>query len=252
MGFVAWPEDNAAIYDDEATANDAWLDTFTKMLEKVKRTRGFVLQIQQGVVREKSKMQKAEERIAGPGWLEVPRIGVYSFPSTHFRGGSFLAENYMEHAIEAARSQWAKGVWKEVQMVSEVFEALDGELQFEGNLVHGRARCTWPSGAIYEGDYHKGRRHGMGRFTWASGEVYDGDFQADMMHGRGRYKFPNGDLELSLYEEDLPKGCGIRLERRWLFRDTYWLLKDGEKDRKLNRAEAERMVEDLGLPELQP
>lgn len=197
-------------------------------------------------------MQEAEERIAGPGWLDVPRIGVYSFPSTHFRGGSFLAEKYMEDAIAAARSQWAKGICKEVQMVSEVFEALDGELHFEGNLVHGLARCTWPSGSIYEGDYRKGRRHGVGRFTWASGEVYDGDFQEDMMHGMGRYKLVNGDLEVSLYEEDLPKGSGIRLERACLFRDAYWLLKDGQKDRELSRAEAQRMVKDLGLPQLQP
>ena len=58
--------DNLAIYrDDEAAANDAWLDTLTRHLEEVKKTKGFVLQIQQGAVREKTKMQEAEERMGG-------------------------------------------------------------------------------------------------------------------------------------------------------------------------------------------
>ena len=42
-------------------------------------TRGFVLQVQPGVLREKSAMQVAEEMQSG--WLQVPRIGYFAFDS---------------------------------------------------------------------------------------------------------------------------------------------------------------------------
>ena len=159
MRVGRWPtEDNAVIYKgDEAAANDAWLDTFTKMLEMVKRTKGFVLQIQQG-------MQEAEERMGG--WLDVPRIGVFAFPFTHVRGGTSLAELRMQEAIAAAQAQWEKGVWKDLQMVSPVFEAVEGELQLnERGEVEGLARSTYPDGATYEGQYRDGLKQEQGHGT---------------------------------------------------------------------------------------
>ena len=230
-------EDNAAIYEgDEAAANDAWLDTFTKMLEEVKRTKGFVLQIQQGVVREKTKMQEAEERMGG--WLDVPRIGVFAFPITHVRGGGtpYLIEQYVDKAIAAAQAQWEKGVWKDVQMVSPVFEAVEGELQLnERGNVEGFARCTWPDGNSYAGQFHHGLKHGQGTFKWAHGDAYSGDYERDKMHGRGTHSHANGDVVLSLYDANQRKGPGIWLEKA---SGRYFLLKDGQVACELNRAEA--------------
>ncbi|CAJ1375448.1 unnamed protein product [Effrenium voratum] len=168
---------NAEIY--KAEANDRWLRTFNENLEKVKESRGFVLQIQQGVVRHKSAMQVAEEKQSG--WLNVPRIGVFAFPSTQHRGGGTLGEQHMAQAVEAARRQWAQ---TDVEMVSEVYEPLDGEaaLPLKGNSIHGRARCIFPSGNVYEGEFQDDKRHGRGKETYADGRVYEGEYQVWFYH----------------------------------------------------------------------
>ena len=59
------------VYGD--LADSRWLRTFNENLVKVRETKGFVLQIQQGILRDKSDMQVAEEMQSG--WLQVPRIG---------------------------------------------------------------------------------------------------------------------------------------------------------------------------------
>eukprot|EP00439_Symbiodinium_sp_Y106_P023905 s3084_g2.t3 len=83
--------DNKELHKDEA--NDRWLRTFCENLDKIQEARnGFVLQIQQGVVREKSHMQIAEERM-GKQW-SVPCMGLYAFAITHLRGGGSLAEQF--------------------------------------------------------------------------------------------------------------------------------------------------------------
>ena len=78
-------------------------------------------------------MQLAEEKQSG--WLQVPRIGYFAFANKVDRGGAATAELRMDEAIAAAKAQWQKGVWQEVQLVSTVFEAVDGELQLD---EHGR------------------------------------------------------------------------------------------------------------------
>ena len=114
---------------------------------KVRETKGFVLQIQQGAMRHKSDMQVAEEMQSG--WLQVPRMGYFAFPITDVRGGGNLAEEYMDDAIKAARAQWTKGVAPDVEMISEVFEPLEGELRFnDRGGVDGPARCTFPDGNV--------------------------------------------------------------------------------------------------------
>ena len=233
------------------------------MLEEVKRTKGFVLQIQQRVVREKTKMQEAEERMGG--WLDVPRIGVYAFPITHVRGGGTMGEEYMEKAIAAAQAQWEKGVWRDVQMVSEVFEAVEGELQLnERGQVEGLARTTYPDGETYVGQHHNGLKHGHGSFKWVDGEVYVGDFENDKMHGRGTYSYAKGDVYVGFYNANQRKGPGI-----WLAKasGSYFFSVDGQNERELSRAEAgqlafrhpfgahfvrqaEQIIKEHGLPEL--
>ena len=109
----------------------------------MKKTKGFVLQIQQGAMRDKSDMQVAEEMQSG--WLQVPRIGYFAFPVTDVRGASNTSEKEMDDAIKAARAQWHKGVAPDVEMISEVFEPLEGELCFnDRGDVEGPARVTFP------------------------------------------------------------------------------------------------------------
>ena len=173
------------LHKDEA--NDRWLRTFCENLDKIQEARnGFVLQIQQGVVREKSHMQIAEERM-GKQW-SVPCIGLYAFAITHLRGGGDLAEQHLASAVEKARKQWEEGsIRAEVQMVSEWFEPIgNGELHVnEHGMVQGRARCRLPSGAVYEGDFKDNTRHGWGTSWYESGEIYEGEFQNGNRHGKG-------------------------------------------------------------------
>ena len=232
--------------------------TFNENLHKVKASRGFVLQIQKDTVREKSPMLVAQEMQSG--WLQVPRIGYFAFANKVARGGTDMAEEYMGDAIAAARAQWEKGVCKCVEMVSEVFEAVEGELCFnEIGEVQGLARCTWPNGCVYEGSwlknqkhghgavkyadgasyvgqYENGLKHGLGTYKWADGEAYCGDFANDTRHGRGAHTYANGNVYVGFYEAGQRKGPGVSMQKGLLF--GYWLMKDGEKEREISRAEA--------------
>ena len=192
-------------------------------------------------MREKSDMQVAEEMQSG--WLQVPRIGFFAFPLTHVRGGNNRAEERMDMAFKAARAQWTKGVAPEVEMVSPIYEPLEGKLRFnEWGEVEGPAQVTFPSGNVYEGQFKGGRRHGPGTLTFACGNV-----------------------EVCFYEEGQLEGPGVRLEKGWLFGRSYWLLKDGKKVRKISPTEArssvfgrsqlcwrqaKKLVKEHGLPEL--
>ena len=232
-------------------------------------TKGFVLQIQQGATHLKSHMQVAEETQAK--WLKVPRIAVWSFEGArHVVGGISLAKEYMETALKQAEEQWRNGVWSTVQMCSERYEAVDGGEQAptdsEGR-VHGRAKCTYPSGelyvgeykhgtrhgkgeytfpsgAVYVGEYQHGKRHGKGTATYADGDVYDGEFQDDKMHGKGTFTNPDGDFELGFYVDDNDSGEGVKFTKD---RQKAWLLKDGKAVRELSPSEAAKKVQELGL-----
>ena len=152
-------------------------------------------------------MQLAEEKQSG--WLQVPRIGYYAFAITDIRGGANEAHERMENAIKAARRQWANGVAPHVEMISEVFEPLEGELWFnEWGGVEGPARATFPDGNVYEGNYKGGRRHGQGTAKWASGDMYVGQFENDKKHGRGTFTFANGDMYVGQFENDKRHGRG--------------------------------------------
>ena len=196
------------MYKEEADSR--WLLTFQEHLDIIEKSkRGFVLQIQQGVIREKSYMQISEEKM-GKKW-NVPRIGLYAFPITHLRGGNTLAEKYLATAVEKARAQWEEGVKDEVQMVAEWFEPIGGDLELPVNgegLVQGRVRCTWPDGSVYEGDSKDGRRHGKGTNTYADGEVFVGEYKDGKKNGKGTYTYASGAVFVGEYKDDKMNGKG--------------------------------------------
>ncbi|CAE7922888.1 PIP5K9 [Symbiodinium necroappetens] len=251
--------DNKERYGDKA--DDRWLRTFCENLTRIQREkRGFVLQIQQGVAREKSDMQIAEEEM-GTNW-RIPCIGLFAFPTTIPRGGSNLAELYLALAVERAKKQWEEeGIKDEVEMVSTWFEPLegDGELRVDDSgRLQGRARCTWPDGAVYEGEwkdglhhgkgtytaadghvfvgeYQNGQQHGKGTFTYASGEVFVGEHQDGKRHGKATFTFADGTVQVGFYDQGEDKGRAVRLSAK---RTQAWLFMDGNFEREVSVAEA--------------
>lgn len=99
----------------------------------------------------------------------------------------------------------------------------------------GKHRFEYPNGDIYEGEWNDGKMDGSGTYTFNNtdthtevfypntnsyqnkndtrGDVYDGQFKADKPDGLGTYKFVDGRVEISLYEDGLPKGNGVRWSR---------------------------------------
>ena len=198
---------------------------------KVKHTKGFVLQIQQGATHVKSHMQVAEEEQSG--WLQVPRIAVWSFEAEDARalvGGISLAEKYMETALKQAEEQWRNGVWPTLQRCSAHFEAVDGGAQVptdSDGQVHGRAKVTFPDGAVYVGDFQHGKKHGKGTFTFASGAVYDGEWQDDKKHGKGTFTYPDGRVYAGEYQHGKKHGKGTETYANGNVYDGEW--EDGKK-----------------------
>ena len=228
----------------EEQVNDRWLLSFNENLEKVEATQGFVIQIQQGVQREKSFMQIAEEKMAR--WLKVPRIGIYSletekvvFPPDHF-----------QTAKEKAQEQWAKKeIGPEVVMCSEIFEPLvEGQklpVDKDGAIT-GKARGVDANGAVYEGDFVRHKREGRGKYTWPNGDTYEGEFAHHKIHGRGMYRYASGDVEVGSYEADEDTGVGVKR----LADGSYWQLDAGKVVKKISEEEAKRLVKQHTLPSL--
>ena len=217
--------------------------------EQVKRTKGFVLQIQQGVSHEKSHMQVAEEQQSG--WLNVPRIAVFAFEGARdLVGGNGWSEEYMDRALWQTMEQWRKGIEAELQMCSERFEPVDGAdkvpTDSEG-LVHGMAKCTYPDGHVQVGQFQHGTPHGQGTCTFASGRVYSGEFQRGLEHGQGKFTKVDGNFALGFWVAGRLSGEAVQFSKD---RQKAWLVKNGEVAQELSLSEAAKKVEELGLSKL--
>ena len=217
--------------------------------EQVKRTKGFVLQVQQGVSHEKSHMQVAEEQQSA--WLNVPRIAVFAFDDNRdVVGGSNMAKEHMETALAKAEEQWRNGIEAELQMCVQRFEPVDGAdkvpTDSDGN-VHGMAKCTFPNGDVYIGEHQHSIMHGHGTYTWADGAVYVGEYQHGEKHGQGKFTFPSGAFDLVSFVAGKPSGEAVRFSKD---RQNAWLLKAGKRAQELSPSEAAKKVEELGLSKL--
>ena len=193
-------------------------------------------------------MQKAEEMQTK--WIKVPRVAVWAFGGARnlvLLGGSTLAKERMETALAKAEEQWRNGIQAELQMCSERFEPVDGAdkvpTDSEG-CVHGMAKCTYPDGGVYIGEWQHGERHGQGTYNYADGAVFVGELQHDKMHGRAKYTNAGGMFALGFFADGNFSGEAV-----WFSKDRQqaWLVKDGKSVRELSQSEAVKKVGELGL-----
>ncbi|XP_078487148.1 ankyrin repeat and MYND domain-containing protein 1 isoform X2 [Ciona intestinalis] len=78
---------------------------------------------------------------------------------------------------------------------------------YEGKTVLS-GKFSWPSGALYEGEYKEHRRHGAGKQTWQDGSTYEGEFMNDMRHGQGIHKWASGEVYEGSFYKDHMHGSG--------------------------------------------
>lgn len=184
-------------------------------------------------------------------WIKVPKIALFALEGARNTiGGSNGAKTYMETALAKAEDQWTKGVEAQVEMCSECYEPFDGADKVytdSTGQVHGMAKCTYPSGHVYVGEYQHGKMHGQGTFAFADGAVHAGEFQHGDRHGQGKFTFPNGDFALGFFMDDVPSSEAVLFSKD---RQKAWLMKDGKVARELSRSAAAKKVEELGLLKL--
>ena len=64
-------------------------------------------------------------------------------------------------------------------------------------------------GAIYVGEFYKGKFHGQGTFTGADGRKYIGQWKNHYQHGQGTYTYANGDKYVGEWKKGSRHGKGI-------------------------------------------
>jgi len=208
--------DNEETYKEEA--NGRWLRTFNENLELVKKTEGFVLQLQGNKWAEKSHMQWAEEKQSG--WLDVPRIGIWLSWSSNYMGYTYLLKRLV-NAIQKADGQWATDRAEGVVMCNEVYE---GQRNADGK-PHGYGKVTFPTGDVYEGNWENGWRSGHGRSTFASGDIYEGNWENSKFSGHGKFAYASGAIYEGNWENGKRNGQGKHTSASGVVQDGEW--KDG-------------------------
>ncbi len=78
-----------------------------------------------------------------------------------------------------------------------------------GDDFSGKARCNYPSGAVYEGDFKKGLRHGKGTVHYPNGSSYVGEWKKDKRHGKGEFTYANGEKHIGKYKNGVLWGKGV-------------------------------------------
>ena len=92
----------------------------------------------------------------------------------------------------------------------------EGEFNDE-KMKHGQGKYTWMAAseeegaegeqvvsATYEGEYKDGKRDGVGTMTYPNGDVYTGEWKESKMHGVGTYKYKaSDDIYSGAYVEGL-------------------------------------------------
>lgn len=64
--------------------------------------------------------------------------------------------------------------------------------EWEGDKQHGRGKCIYADGSVYDGDWKEGVRCGQGKITHGAFS-YEGGWVDDRPDGQGMCKEENGD-----------------------------------------------------------
>jgi hypothetical protein len=85
--------------------------------------------------------------------------------------------------------------------------------EWSADMIHGRGRYTFASGAIYDGQWSQGKFHGRGTYLWppstartavgaAGGASYVGEWRDNKMHGQGIFVAASGDRFQGTFHND--------------------------------------------------
>ena len=88
---------------------------------------------------------------------------------------------------------------------------------FKGKTM-GKGTFSWPSGAMYEGNFKSGFMDGEGIYTGAIGGTYKGSWVMNLKHGFGIKDYPNGDVYEGEWSRGSQEGHG---KYTWKLGTTY-------------------------------
>ena len=66
--------------------------------------------------------------------------------------------------------------------------------------THAAIRYT--SGAVYTGQWHRGKQHGYGTMQFPDGSKYEGNWEENQMNSNGKYLDPDGMLWEGIFVEN--------------------------------------------------
>eukprot|EP00344_Euplotes_crassus_P005171 CAMPEP_0197001672 /NCGR_PEP_ID=MMETSP1380-20130617/6320_1 /TAXON_ID=5936 /ORGANISM="Euplotes crassus, Strain CT5" /LENGTH=268 /DNA_ID=CAMNT_0042419433 /DNA_START=51 /DNA_END=853 /DNA_ORIENTATION=- len=94
----------------------------------------------------------------------------------------------------------------------EPLEMPDGSI-YEGqwsqdNKRHGRGKCIWKNGAVYEGNWENNFPEGHGRIIHEDGDMYEGFWRKGKAHGEGIFIKESGAKYFGIWINDKQNGYG--------------------------------------------
>lgn len=75
-------------------------------------------------------------------------------------------------------------------------------------VYHGRGRCEFKEGHIYNGEMKYGLLHGDGEFIWKDGTKYYGEFRNNEITGKGKYEWTDKSTYLGYVKNGMRHGEG--------------------------------------------
>ena len=75
-------------------------------------------------------------------------------------------------------------------------------------VYHGRGRCEFKEGHIYNGEMRHGLLHGDGEFIWKDGTKYSGEFKNNEITGTGKYEWTDKSTYNGMVQNGMRHGEG--------------------------------------------
>lgn len=83
-----------------------------------------------------------------------------------------------------------------------------GEMDIQHAIRHGRGKCTYRNGDVYEGEWTDDQRSGQGTMAYSNEDVYAGEWACDQRHGFGI-------LQHHIRENQSKQRVEVKHEGRW-------------------------------------